>query len=524
MPRETGTGRRVAWAAALLLFGFALGLWASEGMRALRRGGAHGPVTQLVCAPPGLDLGLGTPPVLDAGAARVADATSPPDGGPRDGGVLAGTGTRALWVDVLDAKGQPAAGASVSARLVFVPGVAGDPAAPGGSARPSPSTPVGELGVLRGTLPFPEDVIAGRSGGGMQLERGASGSDLAVSAAAQTDAAGVAKLMGVPVGRVQVTASRDGLSATGEIRVPPAPAPDSITAGEGVHLVLRLAALTEATCAIAADDGDVPVQTAPAPPGSESGIEVAGQVVDGRGFPVSGARIEATVGRSRGEQLTDARGRFTLRGLPAGTGSVQVRHPGFAPLTSKLVPEARTELRLVLQAGGGVSGTLRDRRLGELPTGAELVLEVRGDGGTQRIPLSLGSGGRFSASGLPTGEATLRARAPGFAPLFQSVQITPAGSPGEVSVRDLRLELEQGARLSGQVRSESGSGVVASIEVTDARGRTVARGASQKSGDFELSDLPAGPLDVRAQGGTATARSRIELRAGADERLDLELR
>lgn len=497
----------------------------------------------LFCALCGVLLGLGAralrlsrrepsppPPIArpaapaDLGAPRPADLRAPagPDASVDAGSPAVPRPGRVLWALVLDGRGQPVAGVQVAARLEVAPSELSS-----ATSHPSPTVhapgavqPVGELGVLPGPLPFPEDIIKGAYVLAGAVQRGSAD---AATVTATTSAQGEARLFPVPSGRVQLLVSHDNRSATAEVVVPSAPfeVPSEAAA---LRIVLRLGAAADALCVLPPEPGE-PTESPSAGAVSE-GPEVAGRVEDSRGFPVSSARLELQSGRVRMLAISDGRGSFTARGLPVGTLTIKVRHAGFAPLTfSQGGDKPRGDLRLKLQPGGGVAGTVRDGRVGGLPPGAQLVAEQ--SGGLQQT-VALGSDGRFVATGLVPGEVTLRARAPGFAPLAVTVKVTAGDSPEQVTVHDLRLELARSATLRGRVRGPDGNAAGVAITVTLAQpsgeGRPVGQALTDSSGEFTATDLPAGHLHVRAAASGMSAHSEIDLQAGDTARTELELR
>jgi hypothetical protein len=443
----------------------------------------------------------------------------------RDGGAAAGL---TITVEVLDAHGQPAAGAAVLARRTLAQGQSPQapqaPQAPqlGGStspSRPGPTAPIGELGVLTGTLPFPEDVIAGRYASAGALQRTASGGGTD-GASATTGPDGRAVLAGVPSGYVQILASRDGLGAAAEI-VAPAPLPGD--QAPTLRLLLRLGSVGEASCPSAPESVGDP--EAEALTSSGEGPEVGGQVTDARGQPVANARIEVTVGKRRQLALSDGRGGFSVRGLPLGALLVQVRHPGYTPLSRTLRPdEPRGDLRLGLSPGGGIAGVVRDARLGGLPQGALLSIETAGDPASRQA-VALAPDGSFRMTGLAPGEVVLRARAAGFAAIQHTVRVTEGATPDSVTARDVVLGLERGASVLGQVAaSGAASRAGVSVQAEDASGRVIGRVLTDERGEFELADLPAGRLRISAAGSGGRDSATVELRAGDRGRVSLELR
>lgn len=78
--------------------------------------------------------------------------------------------------------------------------------------------------------------------------------------------------------------------------------------------------------------------------GSVSGATIAGAVTTAGGRPLEGAEI--VVEGSPGHAITDARGAFSLSGLPDGTRMAEARALGFAPVRVEVQP-SRTEPRTV---------------------------------------------------------------------------------------------------------------------------------------------------------------------------------
>ena len=91
-------------------------------------------------------------PTLDLSSPPIADAGAPSQ--------------RELWALVVDSAGQPVEGVSVLAR----PGLLTLSSATGNAAS------IGELGVLPGSLPFPDDVIAGQNVAAGRIERATASS------------------------------------------------------------------------------------------------------------------------------------------------------------------------------------------------------------------------------------------------------------------------------------------------------------------------------------------------------------
>jgi hypothetical protein len=190
---------------------------------------------------------------------------------------------------------------------------------------------------------------------------------------------------------------------------------------------------------------------------------------------------------------------------------VRATHGDFAPTETMLA--GGDDVRLQLVVGGGIEGDLRDGR-GGVPQAASLELLV--DGRTQ--PLTL-HGGRFTATGVRAGRVVLAARAPGYVPARLEVEVPPGDRPGDLTARDLRVTLERGGVISGNVRGDDGEPVSgAHVAAGAANGRTDARGF------FRLDGVVPGRLHVTASEGARRAGEDVEVRADDESRVELTLR
>jgi protocatechuate 3,4-dioxygenase beta subunit len=200
--------------------------------------------------------------------------------------------------------------------------------------------------------------------------------------------------------------------------------------------------------------------------GGELNGVLQGVVHDADGRPLARARVTAqapgTSARNDAAPLasavTDAGGGFRVTGLPAsiaatGTGAtISIQHDGYAPYRQVIAPDdVGAPLRIVVPLPGRIDGEVHERITGApIP---KFHIEAHGpDGAQARFPDTAagrknGGGGvsplRFSLRRLTPGRWTLRLEAQGYRPVEQTIEVTPATSPGDVSVRDLRLEMER---------------------------------------------------------------------------------
>jgi hypothetical protein len=211
---------------------------------------------------------------------------------------------------------------------------------------------------------------------------------------------------------------------------------------------------------------------------------------------------------------TDRSGRFAADGLGPGPYRVVVAHADFAPATFDAVTPTG-EAHLLLAPGGGIDGEVRDARLGGVPPGVRL--ELAAGGKTQLLPLQAG---RFTATALPVGRATLTASAPGYVTVVRDVDVVGGDRLHDVTVRDVRIELARGGSVTGRVRDDHGDAVAdAAVAAGALRART------DRDGNFRIDGvLPGRTRVVAEKRGTGVAADDLDVNAGEESRVELRLR
>lgn len=422
---------------------------------------------------------------------------------------------------VVDVSGQPIGGVPVLAQIAFWPTGSSKPSANRpGETKPG-ETKIGELGVVPGALPFPEEVISGQARLAGPYKPGqAPGGHLA-----RTDTDGVARFASLPTGRWLLLSQWQGKSASAEVVL------HQMTAAPSVQVVLHLQ--TPPLCP------DAPDETLGNPDDLlESGVlgqrqDLHGRVLDHRGLAVPQAQIVATVvrglagggtsGAPRRQTTSDARGQFVLPLVPLQPVLVRVQKTGFAPVSHTAPPDKlHEELRLELRPGGGLSGQVEDVRTTGVPEGFALWLVGPAPTG-ERWPLALSPEGHFSQTGLPPGTYVLTARARGFASFEKTVLLPEAASPDEITVFDVRVRLQKGGRVRGQVRLDGRPANGAEVVVAQPDGRIVAQGRADQRGDYELGELPQGPLRVTGRMQGRSASKEVVMQAGGVVGVDLDV-
>jgi hypothetical protein len=195
-----------------------------------------------------------------------------------------------------------------------------------------------------------------------------------------------------------------------------------------------------------------------------SALAIEGIVRDTEKRPRARARISARAvseprassdkgkaGSSLFTTTADAGGSFRLVGLPAGWLSLTIEHDGYAPhrqVVDTATLSGGASINVEVPVPGRIDGEVHERITGAPVPGFQI--DAHGpDGAVARFPEGAvnrrGTWGplRFSLRRLAPGRWTLRVRASGYAPIEHTVEIVSASTPGEASLRDLRLELER---------------------------------------------------------------------------------
>lgn len=444
---------------------------------------------------------------------------------------------------VVDERGNPVAGAAVEVSGEAPDGTPIAITAESGAAANAPRLePSGELGILRGPIPYPPPVPLPDSAPPPK--------------AFVTDADGAFRIGGLPAGRlvvaathpdfargtsepVQVAAGGDatvnvvlsrGVELGGRVsddRGDPVAGAEivgpggvlAVTDGRGEYrlahvaramtLSVRAAGYLPGTRAVSPDERgpfDVTLKKAEG--------RLGGEVVDDRGAPVSGARVEISAPPLAPRWVTtDRGGRFHADGLGPGPYHVVISHADYAPATYDNVAPA-DDARLGVQPGGGIDGDVRDARSGGVPGG--LRLEATPDGGKPMLlPVSRG---RFRVTALPPGRVTLTASAPGYVAWSRAVDVPGGDRLHDVTVRDVTVELERGGTVVGDVLDDDGN-PVADAEVAAG----AVRGRSDRDGNFRLAGVAPGRVRVTAGKGGQVAQEEVEVRADDESRVELRL-
>jgi hypothetical protein len=131
--------------------------------------------------------------------------------------------------------------------------------------------------------------------------------------------------------------------------------------------------------------------------------QVSGIVQDEQGIPVARAMVHAQIERSLGAgTVSDQAGRFTLESVPAGNHMLRVEQREFCPHERQIEVASDVDLRIVLERGVTVTGTL-STDTGRPLTDFSLIFSSASEGATvKRVKFSTLEG-LFQVKGLPQG-------------------------------------------------------------------------------------------------------------------------
>lgn len=229
--------------------------------------------------------------------------------------------------------------------------------------------------------------------------------------------------------------------------------------------------------------------------------ELAGRVLDERGFPVESATIRVQSLDTRfpvsRNGVSGADGTFRVSGLPSPPYSVAVEHPDYAAARlSRVAPDLRQELKVELRAGARVHGLALDRMRNQGIASARVRLR----GGKQPRSARTDTQGRFEFRNVLPGKYEILIDANGYVSARSRVVLQGADA------RELDpIVLGPAGRVSGDVVDRLGAPVFdAEVAVGSPAqwGRAV---RTDHRGHFELAGLEPGEHWISARHAQAGA-------------------
>ena len=370
---------------------------------------------------------------------------------------------RKLIVKVVDGMNQPVAKAVVSvwagtkANLV--------------SAQFEPK---GEFGKLRGSVPFPEEVIQGT------WKKPIGIGSLSVS----TNAQGIAEFVEVPPGMLVVATNQGGLHAEAELE----------------HVLPKGQSMQEFVLTLS------PTPITILPTGAQTDLhDWKIEVVD-QDRPIAAALVQATVLDKRFVCITNAKGWCTLQHIPEGPIMIDVKQGAFVQMYE---PNAwQQPLRIQLDTGARLQGYIREQRSGEPPQHVQLTLTTK----QGEKPLALNKDGRFYANVAMGQTVVIRARGQDYVPTETSISIPDSGKISEITI-----DVERAGRIKGRIH-DGATGAV--VTVRNEQGIVVGRTNTKQDGEFALFSLPPGTLVLE----TANLRETIQVYSDHEQWIELYIR
>jgi protocatechuate 3,4-dioxygenase beta subunit len=334
--------------------------------------------------------------------------------------------------------GEPIEGATVTARLTGEGAGLAPPSAAGSSG---PDGGYRIEGLPAGTFEVEAvaDGFVPARAGAVVVSPGATASVDLRLAAGMAISGRVADPAGKPVAGAVVSVDRDLMSMA--MLGADAHVPRTTSAKDGTF---RLGGLGDAPVDVKAEaEGFAPAVRRKVAPG-ETGVEIvlgafgsiAGRVTDAEGAPVADFEVEVVAATSQvpgvpgmqaaGRARLAGEGRYRVEGLPAGTYAVSVYPATFAPAHRPSVEVAdgaeTAGVDFTVPVGATLRGRVVEDASGAPVPGATLSVSLHMNPmmamvgmGRARTAVS-GADGAFVLTGLPEGEATLRASHERYAP------------------------------------------------------------------------------------------------------------
>jgi hypothetical protein len=226
----------------------------------------------------------------------------------------------------------------------------------------------------------------------------------------------------------------------------------------------------------------------------EANRRLIGRVVDGRGYPVEGARVEArSLDRGRLMVVTTLGaddGTFELEGLAGETIVVRAEAPRYSESVAVVGP-GQDEVAIRLEASGAVSVDVVDEETGRAVVSCRV--EVVPSSGEPQEQVCVD--GRSNLIGIAPGRATLRVRAPDHADAEVSVEIFGGVGPNDPEASH-QVALVPSLILRGRVVDLEGEPVIgARVGLGEPPSVWAARGepnwvVSGREGRFDLNGVP----------------------------------
>lgn len=266
----------------------------------------------------------------------------------------------------------------------------------------------------------------------------------------------------------------------------------------------------------------------------DRGIEISGRVVRPDGTPVADAMVETPTGVMPRSAETAADGTFKLAGIASGP-AVLTAHSSDGNLSSPpvTVNAPAKDVTLTIPRGARIEGRVLDRATQQPVTDFSIGLPSRSQRQFNLKPQAEKSfhadDGTYAFDNVPPGAVDLVVRAAGYV----------SGSRGDITAEDgktvtgIDIQLDRGATISGRVTSGGSPVAGADVRPASQRGpqmmsQQLAAGGTSTTTDgdglYKLDGVAEGDrlIEFHRQG-FVTAQKPVEVKAGKDVQLDVEL-
>ena len=245
------------------------------------------------------------------------------------------------------------------------------------------------------------------------------------------------------------------------------------------------------------------------------GAVVQGQVrVRGTDEPVAGAVVSQGLGENFDLQsgglsgaVTDAEGRFVLRGLKSGTIELTAFAPGFASREKTEVElgigEEVVGVVILVDKAYSITGYVVDKRDKDKGIDGVLVGAYNFDGQVHLARDSTAEDGYFEIHGVQNGSFMIGAAGEERVVALMGQQVTVK----DADVNDVIVELDAGATLTGRVDPPTAARIGLDVDmesigfgtIASAAGAVAATTRAAADGSFSLRGVPAGTFALVAQ-------------------------
>lgn len=227
------------------------------------------------------------------------------------------------------------------------------------------------------------------------------------------------------------------------------------------------------------------------------GRDIVGVVVSEGGAPIAGANVSARTSVQDAmprSAVTDPNGEFRFSGLTPGRYRFTASKPGLSSGELKDFDiESSTPLRIVIEAGGTISGRITG--LNETDLAMARVTFSNGQRSASAVP---DSNGNFRIENAPTGTVRVRAEVVGAMTGFRSSpsKTVEVSAGGEANVE---IRFDGGATVSGRVTRDGRAVANGSISFMPTGGRADSAASTRidDRGAYSLSGLTDGTYTVR---------------------------